>query len=89
MARAGAGLAMLPDILADGLERSPSHEKYLEVGVWVGAHPDLSETPRIALCRRWFGDALAKDPRLSVANLSGEPTSKGRNASASRAPRST
>lgn len=66
LAREGAGLAMIPDLLADGLVRAPRFSQRLDVGVWVGAHPDVSEIPRIALCRRWFAKALADDPKFTL-----------------------
>jgi DNA-binding transcriptional LysR family regulator len=61
VARAGMGLTMLPDILAEGLVRIPEQDDALSVGIWVCAHQDLAQTPRIALCRRWFGEALAQE----------------------------
>jgi len=64
LARAGMGLAMIPDILADGLVPAAGQYESLKVGIWVCAHQDLAQTPRIALCRRWFGDALAREPGL-------------------------
>ena len=37
----------------------------LTTGVWVAAHPDLANAPRIALCRSWFIDALSTEPELA------------------------
>lgn len=64
MARAGAGLAMLPDCLASGLVRAPGFGEHYEVGVWVAAHRDLAAAPRIATCLRFFADALRADPAI-------------------------
>ncbi len=64
-ARAGQGLAMLPTVLADGLERAPGFDDEMTTGVWVAAHPDLAAAPRIALCRRWFLTALSAEPSLA------------------------
>lgn len=58
MARAGMGLAMIPELLAGGLVRTPDDDE-LSVDIWVCAHHDLADSPRIALCRRWFAAALA------------------------------
>lgn len=64
-ARAGQGLAMLPTVLADGLERAPGFDDETATGVWVAVHPDLAGAPRIASCRRWFLDALSREPSLA------------------------
>lgn len=64
-ARAGQGVAMLPTILAEGLVPAPGVDEELTTGLWVAAHPDLADAPRIALCRRWFGDALSAEPAFA------------------------
>lgn len=64
MARAGAGLAMLPDCLAAGLAKPPGFADYCDTGIWVAAHRDLASAPRIATCLRFFADALRRDPAI-------------------------
>lgn len=64
-ARQGQGLAMLPTVLAEGLERAPGFDDETSTGVWVAAHPDLAAAPRIARCREWFLHALAAEPSLA------------------------
>ena len=64
-ARAGLGLAMLPSVVAEGLTPAPGFDDELTTGVWVAAHPDLANAPRIALCRSWFIDALSTEPELA------------------------
>ena len=56
---------MLPDLLADGLAPAKGYAEKLDVGVWVGVHVDLLDAPRVALCRRWFIEALATEPSFS------------------------
>ncbi|MEM7522646.1 MAG: LysR family transcriptional regulator [Pseudomonadota bacterium] len=65
LAREGAGLAMLPDMLAHGLAPAAEYGEKLDVGIWVGVHTDLIDVPRVALCRRWFIEALATEPSFS------------------------
>ena len=64
-ARAGMGLVMAPNVAAEGLAPAPGFDDELTTGVWVAAHPDLYDAPRIALCRNWFIDALSKEPELA------------------------
>lgn len=65
MVREGAGLALLPDILAEGLTLASDFRDQIDVGIWVGVHIDIQDVPRVALCRRWFIDELSKDPSFS------------------------
>ncbi|QIE55502.1 LysR family transcriptional regulator [Pikeienuella piscinae] len=64
LARDGIGLACIPDCLATGLTRAAAFSETFETGVWVAAHRDLAETPRILACRRFFAAALRADPVL-------------------------
>ena len=64
-AAAGLGLAMLPDCVARGFPAlRPAGGPVLNTGVWVAAHRDVAEAPRVAICRRFFEEALATDERL-------------------------
>lgn len=65
LARGGLGLAMLPDAVADGLAPAPGFPDVLETRLWVAAHPDLAETPRVAACRRFFAAALREEPAFA------------------------
>lgn len=64
---AGVGLAMLPDCVArrfPELKAVPDAGPVLTTGIWVAAHRDVAEAPRVAICRRFFEAALASDERL-------------------------
>ncbi len=64
LARAGLGLAMLPEVVAEGLAPAPGFPG-VETGIWVAAHPDLAETPRVLAARRYFLEALRALPDLA------------------------
>lgn len=63
LARSGLGLAPLPDLVSEGLRPSPDFPE-LSTGLWVAAHPDLAETPRLRAARRHFAEALAALPEF-------------------------
>lgn len=65
-AAAGLGQAMLPDCVAIGFpDLRPVPGAVLRTGVWVAAHRDVAEAPRVVSCRRFFEAALARDERLA------------------------
>lgn len=67
-AAAGLGVAMLPDCVASGFPGLRAvGGPVLSTGVWVAAHRDVAEAPRVAICRRFFETALAEDERLAPA----------------------
>jgi DNA-binding transcriptional LysR family regulator len=64
---AGVGLAMLPDCVAQRfseLEAAPNAGPVLSTNLWVAAHRDVAEAPRVIICRRFFEAALEQDDRL-------------------------
>ena len=68
---AGLGMAMLPDCVAQlhpTLSAVPGAGPVLSTGLWVAAHRDVADAPRVAICRRFFETALAEDERLNVTN---------------------
>ena len=66
----GLGLAMLPSYLGDiteALTRAEAFPDTVTTNLWIAAHPDLIETPRVRVCVEHFGEAL----RSEAAFLSG------------------
>ena len=63
MARTGMGLALLPCCLGDddpGLVRLNDGAPVLVVDIWVAAHRDLAEVPRIKALRDYLVAALGE-----------------------------
>jgi DNA-binding transcriptional LysR family regulator len=68
---AGVGMAMLPDCVAQRFpeleaapDAGPNAGPVLSTNLWVAAHRDVADAPRLAICRRFFEAALAQDERL-------------------------
>lgn len=72
---AGVGVAMLPDCVArqhPTLEHVPNAGPVLRTGLWVAAHRDVADAPRVVICRRFFETALANDERLGAGAGAGQ-----------------
>lgn len=62
-ARAGLGIAALPDFLAgadEQLVRLPHKGKRLEREVWIAVHSDLRKTPRIQAVMKFLAECLTE-----------------------------
>lgn len=71
-AAANMGLAMLPCFLGDrmpGLIRASGFRDRLSSGVWIAAHRDLVDTPRIGACLAFFAEVVEDNAAL----LLGQP----------------
>lgn len=66
LARSGLGLAMLPDVVAEGLNPAPGFPEHVETRLWVAAHPDLAVSPRVAACLGFFAKALRAEPHFAA-----------------------
>lgn len=65
MAETGIGLAMIPTCLANHSETlipAPQFPEKLGTNVWVAAHKDLYDVPRIAVLTRYFDQAIRQSP---------------------------
>ena len=60
---------MIPSFLGetwDNLSTSAVFPDRLEAAVWVCAHRDLLDAPRVAACAEFLRDALSADPMLKA-----------------------
>jgi len=62
-ARLGMGLAVLPTFLGDstdGLRRIPGCEPYPNFDIWILSHPDLRDTARLRIFRKYLNEVFVR-----------------------------
>ena len=59
LARAGLGLAFLPEDVAPGLQPIGQFERQFESPLWLLTHPDLRSNARVLACSRFLAERLS------------------------------
>lgn len=61
--RAGAGLGLLPDVLAEGLVRVDLGAEAPPRGVWIAMHPTTARLSRVKTVVKFLAEAFAETPQ--------------------------